>query len=309
MESELSEINCKNKEDLLGEEYVKIKSVATIKREDVIYCFSCYDLSGQLNKNDIHVSYGHGKLHITDVEKRYLLDFYNNNKCKEENEELPQSESRVTTEKDTEPYIEKLGILDKAKAFQVSFRDNMGYGDVQQVGNLLQFVKEYTKKFFIHHEQEIPPELDFNSIQNEMKTSNIFDSAIEYYKKIYKYLLDFELLDLYKNYKNEEEIETKSVKTLIQEYLAKFKRYGFDSEHSVEIRNKIIKKVDYLMKEKYGQEDETKWLIDDNYEYIIKEFVNQYSYDGFFTRMENIRGYTRILSVLKVLLSISGAHS
>ena len=70
---ELSEINyptnCKNKEDLLGEEYVKIKSVATIKREDVVYCFSCYDLSGQLNKNDIHISYGHGKLQITDEEK------------------------------------------------------------------------------------------------------------------------------------------------------------------------------------------------------------------------------------------------
>ena len=92
----------------------------------------------------------------------------------------------------------------------------MGYGDVQQIGNLLQFVKEYTKKFFYHLDQEIPSELDFNSIQNEMKTSNIFDAAIEYYKKIYEYLLEFELLDLYKNF-NKDEIEDKSVKRLIEE--------------------------------------------------------------------------------------------
>ena len=165
---------CKNKEDLLGEEYVKIKSVATIKREDVVYCFSCYDLSGQLNKNQIHVSYGHGKLQITDEEKNYLLEFYETNKCKEENEEeLPQSVTRATTEKDTEPYIDRLGILEQAKAFKVEFRRDMGYGDIQQVGNLLQFVKKYTKNFFDSNNRAIPSDLDFNSIQNEMKTSNL----------------------------------------------------------------------------------------------------------------------------------------
>jgi hypothetical protein len=215
-------MNCASEQDLAGEEfYTQIKKVATIKRVDTkgnetIYCFSCYDISGQINKNIFTLANGM-QINLTSDELDYLEDFFRENNCQQDLEEEIVITKHLT-EEDTKPYIRKLGVLDAAMMYTYNFRTNYGYGDEQRTTNLLQFVKEYTAKFFNLKQIELPRDLDFNNIQMSMKTSVIHDAAIEYYQRLYAYLNEKGLYEEYKHSTGDLMFEeSKTLKVLVQD--------------------------------------------------------------------------------------------
>jgi len=189
---------CSQNFDIVSQRnYEKIKRIATIERGELIYCFSCEELKYILNSSNPKVF--DKPTEFTKEEKEKLLKFFNESECDKDSED-EEEYTKAITSKDTEPFIEKLAILDKAKKFKVSFRGNFGYGEEESVGNLLQYVKDHTSKFFESLDQDIPSELNFMEIQNKMKTSNVHEAAIEYYKNLYSFLEEFELLGSYANF-------------------------------------------------------------------------------------------------------------
>lgn len=195
-------MKCKNNEvDMSTKDFLEINRIEYITQGDITYCFSCYDIKNQINA----ISSGYvniignrtQKLNLDDKEKQQLLSFFDNSGCDRDSDDEDSDYVKAITSKDTEPYIEKLGILDKAKESKFSVRQDFGYGDTDTFENLLQYVKEYTTKFFDYLEQDIPAELEFTKIQKSIKSSNIHEAAIKYYEKLYDYFEEFELLDTY----------------------------------------------------------------------------------------------------------------
>lgn len=194
---------CRNKADVMFNDYDQIKNVAVITRGELSFCFSCDDIPGYLNLERVKFPEDPTPFVFTESDKKYLQDFLDRN-CGASDSETesdisspPGEMSRALTEKDTEPYIEKLGVLEEAKKFRVNFNENYGYGDRIRVGNYLQYVKQHTSKFFDQLNIELPSDLNFVKIQSEAKTSNIHEASILYYETLYKYLKENNLLTQY----------------------------------------------------------------------------------------------------------------
>jgi hypothetical protein len=157
------------------------KVVFFIERNNTIYCFSSEELK-HLSRNrngELKSPYGQifTKEEESDINKIITGELnYSNYEFTYEKEDDFDSGRKITTEADTIPYIKELGIYEQVNKAN----------DEHEPINLLQNVQKYMNEHFSHYitsDGKSYPKFELSS-----NTENIYDNAIEYYKKLNKYL-------------------------------------------------------------------------------------------------------------------------